>query len=124
MLELFFRGGIFMWPILFIAIGIAILTIKKAIDIFGRKQMEQKSLESGLNAIILWGGLSVVFGFLAHFWGLYLALMEISRANDISPAIVAGGFAVSLITILFGLIILIISAIAWGVLRWQYKKLV
>ena len=72
MLELFFRGGIFMWPILFIAIGIAILTIKKAIDIFGRKQMDQKHLENGLNAIILWGGLSVVFGFLAHFWGLYL----------------------------------------------------
>ena len=123
MLNLFIRGGIFMWPLLFIGMGIIIVSVVKAGELFGSKSLGRSRLESGLNGIILWGGLSAVLGFLAHFWGLYMAMLAIREANDISPAIVADGFAVSLITILFGLLIFLLSALAWMLLRWRLKKL-
>jgi biopolymer transport protein ExbB/TolQ len=124
MFRLFFEGGIFMWPILIIAISIVILSIKKAIDLFGRTDLNQKQLESGLNAIVFWGAISSVFGFLAHFAGMYMAMVSIAEANDISPSIVARGFSVSLIPILFGLVIFMLSGILWLIFRWRRNKLI
>lgn len=122
MLHLFFKGGIFMWPLLIILLSIIFISLKKAIDLFLRKNLEAKHIESGLNAILFWGVLSIIIGFIAHFCGLYLAMVEIANANDISPAIVAHGFAVSLITIIFGMLIFLFSAIFWLILRWRYKQ--
>lgn len=123
MLSLFYKGGVFMWLLLAIAISIVILAIKKAIYLFGNKITNPKHLEGGINTIIFWGAISIVIGFLSHFWGLYLAMEAIAKANDISPTIVANGFAVSLITIIFGMLIFLFSAIIWLILRWKYKKL-
>jgi len=80
-------------------------------------------LESGINAIVFWGAISAIVGFFAHYLGVYYAMLAIQRANDISPAIVAYGSSMSLITILTGLTIFIFSAIIWFVLRWRYKQI-
>jgi len=123
LVDLLFKGGPFMWVLLIIAIIVVTLTIKKVIDFYFKKNLEQKKMEWGLNAIIIWGGISVTIGFLGHFQGMYMAMSFIAEAADISPAIVAGGFAISLLTILFGLTIFLFSAIFWLCLRWRYKKL-
>ena len=122
MLQTFFRGGAFMWPLLFILIGIIILSIKKAIDIFTGKNLDRVHSSSGLNTILFWGLISIVIGFLAHFQGIYMAMVSISHADDISPTIVAAGMAVSLITIIFGLLIFLLSGIVWIFLRWQLNQ--
>ncbi len=123
LLNMLFKGGPFMWVLLIIAIIVAALAIKKVIDFYFKKSLEQKKMEWGLNAIIIWGVISATLGFLGHFQGMYLAMSFISEAADISPAIVAGGFAVSLLTILFGLTIFLFSAIIWLFLRWRFKQL-
>ena len=74
-------------------------------------------LEKGINSILFWGAFSVVVGFFAHFLGIMYAMEAIKAASDISPSIVAGGYSVSLITILFGLIIFMIAALIWFILR-------
>jgi biopolymer transport protein ExbB/TolQ len=112
-----------MWPLLFVAIAIISMSIKKTIDLFGKRELNSARLESGINAIIFWGGISVVLGLFAHFLGVYVAMQAISRAHDISPAIVAQGYAVSLTTILFGLFIFMFAAIFWFILRWRHKQL-
>ena len=124
MIELFMQGGIFMWPLVAIAITIVILTVKKAVDLFVIRENNPKRLESGLPAILFWGIISLVIGFLAHYMGMYAAMKAVMQARDISPAIVAGGFAVSLITILFGMLIFLFAAIVWLILKWQYKRIV
>ena len=80
-------------------------------------------MESGIHAILFWGGLNVVVGYFAHYLGMFQAFQAIARASDISPSIVAQGYSVSLLTILFSLLIFLGSAIAWFVLRWRFKKL-
>lgn len=123
MLSFFLSGGIFMWVILVLALVVLGLTIKKAIDLFGSSRKENLNLEAGINAILFWGGISVVVGFFSHYYGIYLAMQAISRARDISPGIVAMGYGVSLISIISSLLVFLFSAIAWFTLRWRFKIL-
>jgi len=116
-------GGDYMYLILLFALIILGLSIKKAIDLFGKRDLSQLQLESGINAIVFWGGISLLIGFFAHFTGLYLAMQAIAQANDISPAVVAEGYGLSLITILFGMFTFIFSLILWFFFRWRVKKL-
>jgi len=53
--------------------------------------------------------------------GVYLAMQEIMKANDISPGILAGGYQMSLIPILSGLGVLILSSFAWMILKTVIK---
>ena len=123
MIQFFLEGGMLMWFLLIIALVVLVLSIRKAIQLYGKQELPKPALETGINAIIFWGAISAIFGFLAHYLGLYYAMLAINRANDISPAIVAGGYAASLITILSGLTIFIISLLIWFVFRWRYKSL-
>jgi hypothetical protein len=49
-------------------------------------------------------------------------MLAIFQANDISPAIVALGYSMSLVTILTGLTIFMVSAVIWFILRWRFKQ--
>jgi biopolymer transport protein ExbB/TolQ len=123
MIQFFMEGGQMMWFFLIIALLILFLSIKKAIQLFGKQEAPKPTMESGINAIVFWGAISAIFGFFSHYLGVYYAMIAISQANDISPAIVAYGYSMSLITILTGLMIFILSAIIWFVLRWRYKQI-
>ena len=105
-----------------LVIVILLLTIKKAIDLFGRKELTNAQLEKGLHAIVFWGVISAIFGFLGQITGIYNALNVIIRAEEIDPRICAMGFAQSFTTSIFGLNVLMFSAIVWFVLFSRYKK--
>ena len=122
MINFFMSGGMNMWFLLIIAIVIIIISIRKAMQLYGKEELPKPVLETGINAIVFWGAIAAIIGFFSHYWGLYNAMQAIMRANDISPAIVAGGYAMSLITILSGLTIFICSMIIWFVLRWRLKQ--
>jgi len=123
MIEFFQNGGSMMWLILIIALLIIFLTIKKALQLFTRQDLPKPVLENGINAIIFWGSVAAVLGFFAHYLGIYNAMQAIAEAEAVSPAIIARGYSVSLITILTGLILFLISAIIWFVFRWRYRRL-
>ena len=117
------QGGIFMVPLFLIGIAILVISVKKISDLYLRKGLSNAQLDRGINAIIFWGFFGIILGFFAHFTGLYEAMVVISQAPQISPRLVAMGYAVSLTTILAGLFIFMISAILWLVFRARYKKL-
>ena len=123
MFDLIHKGGPLMWPLVIFSIIIIALSVKKAIELFGKKGINKIKLESGINAILFWGALSVVFGFLGHYLGVYHAMNAIAHARDISPGIVAMGYGISLITILSGLTIFIVSALLWFFFRWRLKQM-
>lgn len=123
MFDLFIKGGVFMWPLLLLAIAVAVLSIKKIFELFIQRGLTKIQLESGVNAILFWGGISAVIGLLGSFSGIFIAAGYLAKASDISPAIVWAGIQVALITTIFGLIIFIIAGILWFILRSRYKKL-
>jgi hypothetical protein len=123
MWSFFMQGGFYMWFLLIFTCIILGLSIKKAIQLFGNKPADTIRLDNGINAILFWGGISLLVGFFAHFHGIYSAMQAISHAADISPAIVAAGYGISLITILSGMFIFILSLFIWFILRWRLNRI-
>ncbi len=123
MFSFFLRGGPFMWILLIITGLIIVLATKKAIELFGDKEIDIAQAENGINSIIFWGVFSIAVGYLAHFSGLYSAMSAIVSATEISPEIVTRGYRESIITILAGLYIFIFSAIIWFALKSRFNKL-
>lgn len=67
--------------------------------------VEMAFLERGLIWLSTITAIAPMLGFTGTVWGMIQAFDSIAAANDISPAIVAGGIGVALLTTLFGLIV-------------------
>jgi biopolymer transport protein ExbB/TolQ len=124
MIRLFVLGGPYMYVLTVLALVVLVLSVKKFIDLFSRTTPEPARLARGLNAILFWGCISAVLGFLGQFSGTYLSLMAIRRAGLVDPALLAKGVAISLITTVFGLMILAVATIVWFGLRCRLNGLV
>lgn len=111
-----------MWFLLLFGIIILALSIQKVIQVINHKELSLVQYESGVNTILFWGGISLMLGLFAHFHGIYNAMQAIAHAHDISPAIVADGYRLSLITVLSGMFLFIISLLIWFSLRWGINK--
>jgi hypothetical protein len=72
------------------------------------------------------GGVSAIsagLGIFGHFTGIFIAMQDILKIGDTSPAIIAKGYLVSITDIFAGLLIFLVASISWIFLRWRYKKL-
>ena len=67
--------------------------------------IEMASMEKNMTWISLCIATAPMLGFLGTVVGMIQAFNQIERANDISPAVVAGGISVALLTTAFGLIV-------------------
>ena len=70
--------------------------------------IEMASLEKNMTWISLCIATAPMMGFLGTVWGMIQAFNDIKAANDISPAVVAGGISVALLTTAFGLVVAIV----------------
>lgn len=80
--------------------------VEKAIMNAG--SIEMAFLEKNLIWLATIIAVAPMLGFLGTVWGMIQSFDSIKKANDISPAIVAGGISVALITTMFGLVVAII----------------
>jgi hypothetical protein len=122
MIRAYIAGGPYMHLLALLALVVLVLSIRRTIDLFARRERDPERLALGVDAILFWGCIAAVLGFLGQFTGMYLSLRVIRRAGLIDPALVAEGIAVSLVTTVFGLIILIVSALLWFALRCRLSQ--
>ncbi len=73
--------------------------------------IEMASMEKNMTWISLCIATAPMLGFLGTVWGMIQAFNDIKMANDISPAVVAGGISVALLTTAFGLVVAVILQI-------------
>ena len=73
--------------------------------------IEMASMEKNMTWISLCISTAPMLGFLGTVWGMIQAFNDIKMANDISPAVVAGGISVALLTTAFGLVVAVILQI-------------
>lgn len=78
--------------------------------------VEVGRLERGLSWISLFIALAPMLGFLGTVVGMIFAFDQIAAANNISPAIVASGIKVALLTTVFGLIVAIVLQVFYNYL--------
>ncbi len=86
--------------------------VEKAIVSYGSVQMGL--LERGLVWISLFISIAPMLGFMGTVVGMIEAFDRIEAVGDLSPAVVAGGIKVALLTTVFGLIVAIILQIFYN----------
>ncbi|HRX30879.1 MAG TPA: MotA/TolQ/ExbB proton channel family protein [Tenuifilaceae bacterium] len=94
---------------------------EKSIVSYGSVMMGQ--LESGLTWISLFIAIAPMLGFMGTVIGMIGAFDSIQAAGDISPALVAGGIKVALITTVFGLIVAVILQVFYNYLLTKIDKI-
>ena len=122
MLDFFEGGGVIMWPLLLLLLAILFLAGRAAF-LLGRGGSRDPDVDGTLRAILVWGAMCAVLGLLGTTVGLVQMSEAIVRANRmVAPTTLAGGIGVSLITSIFGLLILLIAALLWFSLRqWHLR---
>ena len=99
MIELFQMGGM---------LFMSILTIQLAAVLFvGARSWLSKQRKTNLIKSI--GLLAMITGILGQLIGLFSAFEAIQQMGSVSPAMLAGGLKVSMITTIYGAIIYLIS---------------
>jgi len=98
----------------FAGIGVLIFVVRGYIEVYKNKATPSEKLKSQLASILVLGSVAFFLGWLGHLIGIYGAVEAIQSVEiDISPQLLAGGLRVSLIPFLYGLIVMIISALLW-----------
>lgn len=87
-------------------VGLGASEAEKAIE--ARGTIEMASLEKNMAWLSFFIGTAPMLGFLGTVVGMIKAFDDIKEANEISPAVVAGGISIALLTTAFGLIVAVI----------------
>jgi len=96
--------------------------VEKSVVSYGGVQMAL--LEKGISWISLFIALAPMLGFMGTVIGMIGAFDAIAAAGDISPAVVADGIKVALLTTVFGLIVAIILQIFYNYIVAKVDSLV
>ncbi len=114
MTDLFYMGNpLFMGILTLLFLAMVSLAIYKGIQIAKSNFQHETTFRHSLGYIKSIGLFSLVFGIFSQLLGLYQAFSAIERVGDVSPAILAGGLKVSMITTLYGMGIFLISYLIW-----------
>ncbi|MBU2913876.1 MULTISPECIES: MotA/TolQ/ExbB proton channel family protein [Reichenbachiella] len=96
--------------------------VEKSIIAYG--SVEMGKLEKGMTWISLFISLAPMLGFMGTVIGMIGAFDAIAEAGDVSPALVAGGIKVALLTTVGGLIVAVILQLFYNYLVSKIDSLV
>jgi hypothetical protein len=122
MFRYFIEGGpLFMGILSIVFLAILVIAVVNAVHLVGNKSMSNvRYLRT--EYIKTLGLFALVLGMLGQFIGLFSALDIISSGMEISPAIMAQGVKVSMITSVYGMIIFLVAYLLWFVLKLLAAK--
>lgn len=117
----FHQMGLYGWPLLLLAIVVAVLIIVRGVQARGSRANDP-GLRNGLNSILFWGAIAALIGFLGQYHGMYNGLNAIAAADELSPFVIARGLAQSFTSVIFGLTTFLFAALAWFVLGAAQRR--
>ncbi|MEE4213707.1 MAG: MotA/TolQ/ExbB proton channel family protein [Bacteroidales bacterium] len=119
MFELFYTGGpLFMGILTILFFIILAIAVYHLVIILKNDFKDITESRKKLKYIKSLGLFAFVTGIMGQLMGLYNAFGAVEQAMDISPAILAGGLKVSLITPIYGALIFVISYLLWIILDY------
>jgi hypothetical protein len=121
MMDYIRQGGYMMYPLIGIAVVIAVLAVRSWLRISG-KAGSDAVLETGIDAVLFWGTYGVVLGVLGTLVGIAQAATAIQAAGAATSPVVWGGIKVALNTTIFSLCVFSIAFVVWFGLRVRYRR--
>ncbi|MCA6074332.1 MotA/TolQ/ExbB proton channel family protein [Fulvivirga sedimenti] len=122
MFDLFNEGGPLFMGLLTIEFILVIVVAVRTMIKYSGDALSYAEAQKTLGYVRSLGLLAFVTGIFGQLIGLYDAFTAIQEIESVSPAMLAGGLRVSLITTLYGTFILMISLILWMVLDNRLKS--
>ena len=116
----FMEGGPMMWPILFILGVILCLAVFTAIELFLRGGNNRSLVQNGLDGLLFWGIIAVVFGVLGQVVGHYKCFSAMAAHGLASPRVAWIGAAECLTSTIAGLAVFTVAGILWFLLRGRF----
>ncbi len=117
MLTFVTQSGPFMLLQFVLALVILTLTVVNIVRLAVSRGGGAARLRKSIDAILFWGCLTAVFGFLGQWVGLFRAANAIIDAEAVNPQLVILGIGESLGTTVFGMFTLVVAAFLWFALR-------
>ncbi len=116
-------GGPFLYFQAILLLIILIIAVLRFLKYFGAKVPEPLPFHRSHHAILFLGIFSFVWGTFTQLVGIIIALNEIIKAADISPALVFTGLRNSFISPVIGFGTLLLAALLWGILQARYSAI-
>ena len=121
---LFASGGVMMWPIFAVGVGIGWMGIRTALRLCRPDPASSASggekVTRGLQGILLWVGAAVVLGLLGTTVGLVVMGDAVARAGAAHPPLMWGGLTMALVPLIFALVVSLGASVLWFILhQWQ-----
>lgn len=121
MIDWFTDGGLIMWPLLAVALGVTALSVRAA---FALRSPGTAGEPPRLTPILFWGGVALLLGALGTVVGLMVAARHIAAAGGASTALIWSGVSVTLISLVFGILIFLLAGLLWLPLdTWRRRTL-
>lgn len=117
MIDWFLSGGVIMWPLLALALGVIGLAVRAAIELRRAAARPQEPPEPArrpaLGTILFWGGVALLVGALGTVVGIVIMSRSVAAAGEASGALIWGGVGVSLVSLIFGILIFLLAGLLW-----------
>ena len=118
MFRYFIEGGpLFMGMLTIVFLVILVIAVVNGAPLFSNKSAVNDQQIKRLGLLKSLGLFAFVLGMLGQFLGLFQAFDIISSGMEISPAMMAQGVKVSMVTSIYGMIIFLVSYLLWFVLK-------
>ncbi len=123
MKDLFYMGGpLFMGILTTLLVILLAIVVYFFVLIVSGKSAAISNFSHKLTYVKSVGLFTMITGILGQLIGLLEAFKAIERVGDISPAMLAGGLKVSMITTLYGILIYLLSILIWFLLDLMHQK--
>ena len=133
MIDWFLSGGVIMWPLLAIAVGILVLATRSALAFRragragaareGRTVAAPAPEALSLGRILFWGAVALLVGALGTVVGIVIMARSISAAGGASAELVWGGVGLALISLAFGILVFLLAGFLWLALGTWRRRL-
>lgn len=123
MIEWFSSGGVVMWPLLVLALGVVGLGAREAV-LLRRMDTHHDAHRASPATILFWGGVSLLLGLLGTVVGIVIMARNVAAAGEVNASLVWGGVGVSLVPLVFGILTFLLAAFLWLPLdAWRRRAL-
>jgi biopolymer transport protein ExbB/TolQ len=117
MLRFLSEAGPVIFPVILLGVVVAFLTAWNALTLMLRGAENPARRRSSIDAILFWGSVAAVLGFLGQWIGILKITKVIAREGVVSPPMVVLGLSESLLTTVTGMMVLAVAAFLWFILR-------
>ena len=124
MLQFLREAGPVIFPLLLLAAVVLFLTLWNGLALATRRSTSASRRHS-VDAILFWGSVAAVLGFLGQWIGILKLVKFIAQEGVVSPPMVVLGLSESLLTTVTGMMVFTASAFLWFFLRvglWTVER--